>query len=73
MGRINKRIVAREWLFFLSCFLIGLIRIIFELNPTPKSFGDFLAFILVPYIVVQLIRLVIFSIKILLRKVLWRR
>ena len=76
--RVNKRIIAREWLYFLALFIIGLIivpNILYLMlgeKATLNEFYDGLvdkndalggwAFVFAPYIITQIIRSIIWSI-----------
>ena len=78
-----KKIVAREWLYFFGSFIFGLLilPVIFSLFGDDNYLNDFygslfdendwiyvLIFSLIPYIILQIIRSLIWSIKTLKKR-----
>lgn len=68
---INRKIVAREWLYLVGCFVVGLILFILITSENPKSHfqtGGILILLFFPYVLIQLIRSIVWALKTVIKK-----
>ena len=72
MNNKTKKIIAREWLYFVISLLVGFLHLVLRANLNDhfsvKGFRGFILFLLIPYILFQFIRSLIWSAKTLKSK-----
>lgn len=64
MNSKTKKVIAREWLYLISLIVLGFIlAILVDISAPYSSDSDFYTFVLLPYIILQIIRAIIWAVK----------